>query len=74
MGHTGATLGGETGGSYENRYCFRRPLVMDRFFWRDSSAGANRRDPSLRRGFGEGVTTDRRLARKHPEQRRRRRR
>ncbi|MGK3967735.1 hypothetical protein WMF38_26620 [Sorangium sp. So ce118] len=28
-GHTGAALGGETGGNHENRYCFRRPLVID---------------------------------------------
>ncbi|WP_437617050.1 hypothetical protein WMF20_24515 [Sorangium sp. So ce834] len=35
LGHTGAALGGETGGSYENRYYFRRPLVIDLFFWRD---------------------------------------
>ncbi|XYI01006.1 transposase [Sorangium sp. So ce1128] len=32
---TGAAFGGEIGGSYGNRYCFRRPLVIDRFFWRD---------------------------------------
>ena len=59
LGHTGVALGGETGGSHENRYCFRRPLVIDGCFWRDCSAGASRRDPSLPRGFGESVTTDR---------------
>jgi hypothetical protein len=35
LGHTGAALGGEAGGSYENRCCFRRLLVIDQFFWRD---------------------------------------
>ncbi|WP_044966468.1 hypothetical protein [Sorangium cellulosum] len=39
MGHTEAALGGEAGGNYENRYCFRRPLVIDRCFGRDDSAG-----------------------------------
>ncbi|AUX48837.1 uncharacterized protein SOCE26_103790 [Sorangium cellulosum] len=59
MGHTRADLGGETGGSYEKRCCFRRPRTIERFFWRDCPAGANRRDPAHPRGFGESVTTDR---------------
>jgi hypothetical protein len=59
LGHTGAALGGEAGGNYENRYCFQRPLVIDRCFWRDDSAGASRRDPVLCPGFQGGVTTDR---------------
>ncbi|MDC0679568.1 hypothetical protein [Sorangium atrum] len=45
--------------SYPNCYCFRRPLVIHRFLWRDDSAGANRRDPSDAPGFWEGVMTDR---------------
>jgi len=35
LGHTGAALGGETGGSYQSRYYFRRSFVIDRCFWRD---------------------------------------
>ncbi|WP_437741085.1 hypothetical protein WMF39_36305 [Sorangium sp. So ce1504] len=50
---------GETGENHGNRYCFRRPIVINRFFWRDESVGANRRDPVLCPGFQGGVTTDR---------------
>ncbi|AUX36300.1 uncharacterized protein SOCE836_085070 [Sorangium cellulosum] len=35
MGHTGAALGGEAGGNFENLCWFWRPLVIDRSFWRD---------------------------------------
>ncbi|WP_437540137.1 hypothetical protein WME79_11805 [Sorangium sp. So ce726] len=43
----------------QNCYCLRRPLVIHQYLWRDDSAGANRRDPSLPRGSGGSVTTDR---------------
>ncbi|XYH92787.1 hypothetical protein ACMHYB_33580 [Sorangium sp. So ce1128] len=39
--------------------CFRQPLAIDREFWRDCSAVANRRDPSLSPEFQGGVTVDR---------------
>ncbi|WP_437938945.1 hypothetical protein [Sorangium sp. So ce341] len=45
--------------SYPNCCCFRRPLVIDRFLWRDDPAGANRRDPSLSPEFQGGVTPNR---------------
>ncbi|WP_437815145.1 hypothetical protein [Sorangium sp. So ce1078] len=35
MGHATAALGDETGGNHENRYCFHRPLVIDRCLWRE---------------------------------------
>ncbi|HTN89825.1 MAG TPA: hypothetical protein VL242_39390 [Sorangium sp.] len=59
MGHIEAALGGEMGGNHGNCCRFRRLRGIDRYSWRGSSAGVNRRNPSDAREFGQGVTTDR---------------